>query len=615
MSTRRRTRAPTSGYDDFNERMYRPKDVSNNVESESGTSTNDHDDKDGGQRKTPKKQLMQHKAHQFVRRKREQFTFAKLRRRLANLRIIDVVLLLAFGAKLATVLYHRCTTPLAFHTSSSPYPLLDRFIQTKAREDTTTNETPYWLKRWSERKMPFVSPVLYRRRNDDYSHDFESYPYEHYGQEQEKIKYKGMFRHNEFGDKKKELNQYGFAVVDDVVYHGGESREHTNWAIDNSRVIVLHPRDWEHYRDDNELDISHYPPAVGLMNEHEHQHYIDDGGDWDTYYSFDDDVARNDGTGLNEKRIDPEEGKKELCIRSHYYTMYHPTCNEMHATNSGYTWLLGEEIYTRRWQAEKHLPTEKSHVSKYLGSGYYRNAFLSQRGYMEPQGNRSIRGVTKESFHWDEVVFKTMRQLEDQAEGGVSEDDEILKRGWGFDPTDLDSFVTLIEDMRKDAMVMELLTSSKRSANLYSHCAMSSVIEFASVDMQKYIMPSEGQVPKRIRRRGSDNDHALEPLNSHISFEEKLEIALEMAKCVAVLHGFADGSIAHVDIQTSQFFRGRDGLIKIVDYNRAESIMYDVKQGKYCKWVNGQPADGSVSCVATGMYDVATFVSHSLCYL
>lgn len=162
---------------------------------------------------------------------------------------------------------------------------------------------------------------------------------------------------------------------------------------------------------------------------------------------------------------------------------------------------------------------------------------------------------------------------------------------------------------------MELLTSSKRSANLYSHCAMSSVIEFASVDMQKYIMPSEGQVPKRIRRRGSDNDHALEPLNSHISFEEKLEIALEMAKCVAVLHGFADGSIAHVDIQTSQFFRGRDGLIKIVDYNRAESIMYDVKQGKYCKWVNGQPADGSVSCVAAGMYDVATFVSHSLCYL
>ena len=102
MSTRRRTRAPTSGYDDFNERMYRPKDVSNNGESESGTSTNDHDDKDGGQRKTPKQQLMQHKAHQFVRRKREQFTFAKLRRRLANLRIIDVVLLLAFGAKLAT---------------------------------------------------------------------------------------------------------------------------------------------------------------------------------------------------------------------------------------------------------------------------------------------------------------------------------------------------------------------------------------------------------------------------------------------------------------------------------------------------------------------------------
>ncbi|KAL7523183.1 hypothetical protein ACHAXR_000056, partial [Thalassiosira sp. AJA248-18] len=50
--------------------------------------------------------------------------------------------------------------------------------------------------------------------------------------------------------------------------------------------------------------------------------------------------------------------------------------------------------------------------------------------------------------------------------------------------------------------------------------------------------------------------------------------------------------IAHVDVQVGQFFRGRDGMIKFVDYNRAEPLLYDTKNDKYCKWTNGEPSDG-----------------------
>lgn len=138
---------------------------------------------------------------------------------------------------------------------------------------------------------------------------------------------------------------------------------------------------------------------------------------------------------------------------------------------------------------------------------------------------------------------------------------------------------------------MELLSASPRAIDIYSHCAMSSVIEFAPMDMEEYILPTTGYSPKRLIRKGAKSDNL--PVNDHISPEEKLEIALEMAKCLAEMHGFEDGVIAHVDVQVGQFFRGRDGLIKIVDYNRAEPLLYDLQQKSYCKWTNGEPGDGA----------------------
>ena len=150
--------------------------------------------------------------------------------------------------------------------------------------------------------------------------------------------------------------------------------------------------------------------------------------------------------------------------------------------------------------------------------------------------------------------------------------------------------------------VIELLSSSPHAIDIYSHCAMSSVIEFAPTEMEEYILPTKGFSPKKLVRRGIKNNDLEEenknsPLNDYISPEEKLEIALEMAKCIAAMHGFEDGAIAHVDVQVGQFFRGKDGRIKIVDYNRAEPLLYDAKNEEYCRWANGRPGDGSVSHV------------------
>ena len=94
-------------------------------------------------------------------------------------------------------------------------------------------------------------------------------------------------------------------------------------------------------------------------------------------------------------------------------------------------------------------------------------------------------------------------------------------------------------------MLMELLSSSPRTTDIYAHCSMSSVIELVPVDLEEYILPTLGYSPKKIIRGGSETERE-EPLNDHITPEEKLEIALEMAKCLAAMHGYEDGVIAHV---------------------------------------------------------------------
>lgn len=184
-----------------------------------------------------------------------------------------------------------------------------------------------------------------------------------------------------------------------------------------------------------------------------------------------------------------------------------------------------------------------------------------------------------------------MRSLSDKSYAGTSEDDTITADGWAYDPTDKYAYQDLLEDMRKDALVMELLTSSPRAADIYAFCALSSFVEYTPVDIEDYILPSRGAHPTSLRRY-SGRDVPEPPVNGDIPPFEKLTIALEMAKCLAEMHGYEYGPIANVDVQAGQFFRGRDGLIKLVDFNRAEPLLYDVKQDKYCKFVNGMPAEG-----------------------
>lgn len=543
----------------------------------------------------------------FERKNKNISRIKQLCTKLGRLRVADVALFVGLAAKLSSFVYsqHTCPTPSSSmrHVNvPSDSPKLDpQLLEIDSSKDEMRSLSgrwpfPKWVQRWVERKMPFHSPLLFRRDDDDYSYGYGSYlddDGDDIGAPRLEIKFRGMFLREEH-DNEEQLNGHGYAVVDDLVYYADEYSDETRSALASYDFRVNLPHLAE------PINESH--PAFEFRNdEKNHRHYITDDG-LDTYYAFDDDIQRGTkGMGLhqvNQDQINQDEDNRDddelvhvrhdeheqgVCTPPEFYRKYQPTCNEMHASLSGYHWLIGEDIYSRRWKKRKYSSPEESHLSKYLSHGYYRDAFLFRQSFVQYAG----RGT-----EWDEVVFKTMKQM-DESDDDALTDDQTGQLSW--DTKDNYTFLHSIEDMRKDAMVMELLSSSPRVIDIYCHCAMSSVTEFAPTDMETYIMPTDGYTPKSIRRGTKRNNDSERPLNDHISPEEKLEVALEMAKCVAVLHGFKDGPIVHVDVKSDQFFRGRDGIIKMIDYNRAEALLYDSENGGYCKWTNGRPADVNVS--------------------
>eukprot|EP00569_Conticribra_weissflogii_P003132 CAMPEP_0171339140 /NCGR_PEP_ID=MMETSP0878-20121228/7762_1 /TAXON_ID=67004 /ORGANISM="Thalassiosira weissflogii, Strain CCMP1336" /LENGTH=750 /DNA_ID=CAMNT_0011841009 /DNA_START=194 /DNA_END=2446 /DNA_ORIENTATION=- len=616
-------------YDGYNGRLY----GLNNARESLAVSECKSDDSDGGQRKTPKHQ------RRIFRTKRSLWSLesiknlpAKIISLLGGMRIVDVAFILGITFKLASVLFswHSHQRVNRFFPTDHPHfertflksntaqpemhhsdhkipsnnPISMRKI-TAGRLNENSKQGGHsflskWAKEWKQQKMPFRPPILHHRGHIEYTMVDHSYIDDDdnvANMNQERTSYKGMFLSHHADEMKlspKDLSRIGFAIVDDAVYRANENYEETQSALGEFNVYVHNPQNGEylHDADDHDEIDAEALLAIGFNDddgdEHERQHYIDDAEEWDTYYSFDDDFVRGTfGTGVHEKRAEAESGENltddlaknenEFCSRPSFYRTHRPTCNEIHSSVSGYEWLLGEDHIARRWLNSKRLEFNKKNLSKYLGSGYYRNAFLYKRGLITSEGIEEV----------GEFVFKTMKQLQHKSYTDDATD------GWDFDPSDHYFFIERMEDMRKDAMLMELLTSSPRAANIYSYCSMSSIIEYAPTDIESYIQPTSGYAPKWIHPQGEhskSNDHG--PVNYYIPSEEKLEIALEMAKCISVMHGFRDGVIANVDVQLGQFFRGKDGFIKIVDYNRAEPMLYDMSQERYCKFVNGQPADG-----------------------
>ena len=144
----------------------------------------------------------------------------------------------------------------------------------------------------------------------------------------------------------------------------------------------------------------------------------------------------------------------------------------------------------------------------------------------------------------------------------------------------------IMEMIRIDASVMERLSSSPRIVDIYGHCAFSVLTEDMMEELEFKIIEGEGYATAEQIEAWEGDAGDVVPRNNFTA-TEKLDIALAMAESIADLHGFKDGVIVHGDIQLCQFLRNNKRQIKLNDFNRAEPMLYDPLNGRYCRYRNG----------------------------
>jgi serine/threonine protein kinase len=149
----------------------------------------------------------------------------------------------------------------------------------------------------------------------------------------------------------------------------------------------------------------------------------------------------------------------------------------------------------------------------------------------------------------------------------------------------------MVEFVRMDAIVAERLTSSSFIYDIYGFCGVSIVSEFfPHGDMDEAAFYKDGYIkPAKLDDHDDvDPKNDLEPL-------EKLEISLQMAEGLAVLHGFSGGVIVHDDVQAGQWLYNADkSMVKLNDFNRAEFMLWNDETQEYCRYKNGK-GHGNVS--------------------
>lgn len=135
--------------------------------------------------------------------------------------------------------------------------------------------------------------------------------------------------------------------------------------------------------------------------------------------------------------------------------------------------------------------------------------------------------------------------------------------------------------VQRDSIVMERLSAFSLVVDIYGHCGTSMSVQRVEHEIEDHIVPVG-----YIKQADLEDQEAVRPQNDYTT-EQKLEMALSMARSLAVLHGFADGVIVHDDVQLCQWLRTKDDRLVLGDFNRAEIMSWNKTSGKYCKYNNG----------------------------
>jgi serine/threonine protein kinase len=223
-----------------------------------------------------------------------------------------------------------------------------------------------------------------------------------------------------------------------------------------------------------------------------------------------------------------------------------------------------------------NLPTDhplQPYDIQFLDAGGFREARLLRPTQLQPQGGDETAAVTT-------VVLKTLR--------------------YQRDPTQRSS----MRDVQKEAHLFDRLQSTGLVSYLYGHCATSVLVEKGSEiyheiipeDTEPVIIRRPERLSSTLHNHPKKEDHhrhsAVRLSQNQLTDEQKVEMALAMARSLAVLHELG---VVHADVTVYQWLRSdrnnnsNDRLQKrrriiLNDVNSAEILRWNDETSQYCPY-------------------------------
>jgi serine/threonine protein kinase len=125
---------------------------------------------------------------------------------------------------------------------------------------------------------------------------------------------------------------------------------------------------------------------------------------------------------------------------------------------------------------------------------------------------------------------------------------------------------------RRDALVLERLTSSPNIVDIYGFCGNTLLTEFVSKTLKDVVEQDE-----------EDEDaNVAETYPTRTTPEGRLRLALDVARGLEAIHSIPGGPIIHADIQSEQFLVTSDGTVKLNDFNRCRFMPTNNITGRPC---------------------------------
>lgn len=249
------------------------------------------------------------------------------------------------------------------------------------------------------------------------------------------------------------------------------------------------------------------------------------------------------------------------CAPAPWHKLSFPNCNDLHDVD------LREQLHMTRFgrklpdvgrgdKVETAIdPTEAKAAREtgYVGSGLWRGVWK-----VDPRGESTASTATSDDDDGGFVAPAVLKMMKPEHE---------------YDERNYDRH-------RRDALVMERLTSSDHVVSMYGFCGNTVLTEYVGMGLDQILYQKRGSVAQERDARDGDGRNGAWTRETPMG---RLRLALGVARGLADLHETdGGGPILHADVQAKQYLVHPVRGVQINDFNRCRFLPISIDTGRPC---------------------------------